>query len=220
MERTVSPSTSNVPIPGEDELDARVLEGESGGKISHPDGLNWYHSHLHTISSTQVMGGMSGLLSVGKDSAAVKAPCKPGTDLVQCNADTEELLERTIVRYAMLRDISLANINASPMEYNEAKKADWAPDEVDFGRNDECKVWKTKDSPPESGDKDPKLRMSFCQRDRDSAWLFTLNRQRFPTISVEGGQNLLLRLGNLSPNVAYWLELEQIPVDFTHSLHA
>jgi FtsP/CotA-like multicopper oxidase with cupredoxin domain len=34
-----------------------------------------------------------------------------------------------------------------------------------------------------------------------------LNGQRFPTITVEGEQNLLLRLGNLSPNVAYWLEL-------------
>jgi len=41
-----------------------------------------------------------------------------------------------------------------------------------------------------------------------SAWLFTLNGQRFPTITVEDGKNLLLRLGNLSPNVAYWLELE------------
>src|ERR1700730_8643037 len=61
----------NVPIPGEKEgkgeLDARVLEGK--GWISHPDGLNWYHSHMHGISSDQVMGGLAGLLSVGEDNA-------------------------------------------------------------------------------------------------------------------------------------------------------
>lgn len=61
----------NVPIPGEGELDARVLEGEGSlpPKIAHPPGLNWYHSHLHGLSSTQVMGGLSGLLSVGDDKA-------------------------------------------------------------------------------------------------------------------------------------------------------
>jgi hypothetical protein len=67
-----------VPIPGKGQLDARVLEGESNTKISHPNGLNWYHSHLHRISSAQVMGGMSSLLSVGEDKANVKAQCKFG----------------------------------------------------------------------------------------------------------------------------------------------
>jgi FtsP/CotA-like multicopper oxidase with cupredoxin domain len=65
-----------VPIPGKDQLDARVLEGESGRKISHPEGLNWYHSRLHGFSSDQVIGGMSGLLSVGDPKANVKAACK------------------------------------------------------------------------------------------------------------------------------------------------
>lgn len=41
----------NVPIPGERMLDARVLEGK--GTISHPDGLNWYHSHMHGIRQTR-----------------------------------------------------------------------------------------------------------------------------------------------------------------------
>ena len=62
-------------------------------------------------------------------------------------------------------------------------------------------------------DKNPILRRGFCQRDRDSAWLFTLNGQRFPKITVRGGLNLLLRLGNLSANVAYWLELYKVKID-------
>jgi FtsP/CotA-like multicopper oxidase with cupredoxin domain len=190
-----------VPIPGIDkfgvgELDARVLEGV--GRIAHPTGLNWWHSHLHGRSSDQVMGGMSGLLSVGKDKEAVKARCNTPTDLDKCNKDTDKLQKRTIVKYAMLRDITLNNTNASPT---------WAPEQEHKNFIDDCKVWK---STGDQGDTDPKLREGFCQRDKDSAWLFTLNGQRFPKITVKDGENLLLRLGNLSPNVAYWLELENV----------
>lgn len=197
----------SVPIPGEGELDARVLEG--AGYIAHPNGLNWYHSHLHGLSSDQVMGGMSGLLSVGDDKAAVKAQCRYGDDANECKKNTEELKERTIVRYASLRDISLRDISASPIENIITKQATWAPDKVDFPDQENtggiCKVWEKKES--SSGDEDPKRREGFCQRDPNSAWLFTINGQRFPTITVEDGQNLLLRLANVSPNVVYWLEL-------------
>jgi FtsP/CotA-like multicopper oxidase with cupredoxin domain len=211
-----------VPIPGEEELDGRVLEaepevkGDPPPKIAHPPGLNWYHSHLHGISSDQVMGGLSGLLSVGDDKANVKA-CRPDpTDNKKClqdiDDDTSKLRDRTDVRYVLLRDIALRAIAALPEAANGAG-AVWAPEDRDFPPRDsegepieaECRVWNSK-SP--KGDDDPKLRKGFCQRDKDSAWLFTLNGQRFPTITVEGGRNLLLRMGNLSANVAYWLELE------------
>jgi len=53
------------------------------------------------------------------------------------------------------------------------------------------------------------LRTGFCQSEPGSAWLFTLNGQRFPTITVEGDRNLLLRIGNVSANLGYWLELKK-----------
>ena len=69
-----------VPIPKR--LDGRVLERQPAtsdaglqNPIEHPSGLNWYHSHLHGYSSKQVMGGMSGLLSIGEDLANVRAGC-------------------------------------------------------------------------------------------------------------------------------------------------
>ncbi|MGH6823138.1 MAG: multicopper oxidase domain-containing protein, partial [Methylocella sp.] len=197
----------NVPIPGEGMLDARVLEGV--GMIAHPYGLDWYHSHMHGISSDQVMGGLSGLLSVGEDNVNVKAKCLLGEPPDKCIKDTADLKKRTIVRYALLRDISLKNISALPGDDTEPKTAAWAPEQRDFPGDDlpldtKCGVWKTPNSQP---DFNPKLREGFCQRDQGSAWLFTLNGQRFPTITVEAGKNLLLRLGNLSANVAYWLEL-------------
>jgi FtsP/CotA-like multicopper oxidase with cupredoxin domain len=224
------PFPFSVPIPGVDvlgvgELDARVLEGKKGTFIPHPPGLDWWHSHLHGKSSNQVMGGMSGLLSVGEDKAAVKAECNPDMDEVQCNENTKKLRERTIVRYAMLRDISLINIKASPIEDTKNKTADWAPWLRNFGSEDGsevvCKVWKKTDPPGDQGDKDPKKdpkrREGFCQRDQNSAWLFTLNGQRFPTITVGNGKNLLLRLGNLSANVAYRLELVKIENESTET---
>jgi FtsP/CotA-like multicopper oxidase with cupredoxin domain len=197
-----------VPIPGENMLDARVLETE--GQISHPVGLNWYHSHMHGISANQVMGGMSGLLSVGAATANVKAACiKDPNDEFKClndvEKDTRDLKDRTRARYALLRDIPLKMITKLPGEANgDAAEWDQDPASRGFPPGTPCGVWK-----PDTSTLDLKesLRTGFCQRSKDTALLFTLNGQRFPTITVEGGQNLLLRFGNLSSNVPYWLEL-------------
>ena len=35
----------------------------------------------------------------------------------------------------------------------------------------------------------------ICQRNKDLALLFTVNGQLFPTITVEGDRNLLIRFG-------------------------
>lgn len=196
-----------VPIPGEKTLDARVLETE--GYIAHPLGLNWYHSHMHGISSDQVMGGMSGLLSVGDAAANVRAGClndpnNPGGCRNDVDSDTRDLRKRTKVRYALLRDLPV-KVTKRPDQAN-GDIAQWDPDPGarDFPTGGRCGVWK----PDDSGlDADPALRTGFCQRAKDSALLFTVNGQLFPTITVEGDRNLLIRLGNLSANIPFWLEL-------------
>ncbi|MCK1351643.1 multicopper oxidase domain-containing protein [Bradyrhizobium sp. CW7] len=202
------PIPGKTPIPGNDMIDARVLE--STGLIPHPLGLNWYHSHLHGTSSDQVMGGMSGLLSVGEATANVKAGCLPDpNDKEKCSndiaKDTSDLKRITMVRYALLRDMPVMNIAKLPGEAN-GDAATWDPDPAarDFTPGKPCGVWKPDGSGP---DLDPKLRTGFCQREQKKALLFTVNGQRYPTITVEGGKNLLLRLGNLSANIPYWLEL-------------
>jgi FtsP/CotA-like multicopper oxidase with cupredoxin domain len=200
-----------VPIPGNDlpnALDARVLERQ--GLMPHPFGLNWYHSHQHGISSNQVMGGMSGLLSVGEASANVKAACRqdpndPSKCLNDVAQDTNDLKRRTMVRYAMLRDLPLS-VTKPPTEAN-GDDAVFDPASRDFPAGTRpCGVLKADNSGVDPN-ADARLRMGFCQRDKDSAVLFTVNGQRFPTITVKGGQNLLLRVGDLSANVPYWLEL-------------
>jgi FtsP/CotA-like multicopper oxidase with cupredoxin domain len=193
-----------VPIPGENSLDARVLE--KTGFISHPVGLNWYHSHLHGVSSDQVTGGMSGLLSVGEATANIIAACqKDPNDESKClndvKKDTADLKKRTKIRYALLRDMPLKT-TTRPEDANYSA-ADWDPAARDFPAGSTCGAW---DGSKLNND-DPRLRLGFCQRDLTSAWLFTVNGQRFPTITVEGGKNLLVRMGNLSANIGYWLEL-------------
>jgi FtsP/CotA-like multicopper oxidase with cupredoxin domain len=197
-----------VPIPGDGELDARVLEDENADYISHPLGLNWYHSHLHGISSTQVMGGMSGLLSIGDATANVKAVCTrtdpadPSKCLDDVAQKTNDLKKRTKVYYALLRDLPLKNISKRPDEAGSGT-ADWDPMNRDFQDGTSCAAWdgtKLSDNPT--------LRLGFCQRDPKTAWLFTLNGERYPTIRVKQSENLLVRLGNVSSNVAYDLELK------------
>ena len=125
MKRGDAPFIYEVPIPYR--LDARVIDG--AGVIPHPSGLNWYHAHLHGQSSDQVMGGLSGLLSVGDAKANVVA-CKPDpTDasrrLDDPNATTQRKA-RTDVRDALLRDISLRGISALPEAGSTAPKtATW-----------------------------------------------------------------------------------------------
>ena len=193
-----------VPIPGALELNGEVLEAlDRGTKISHPSGLNWYHSHLHGISANQVMSGMSGLLSVGKRDENLRAICASGVE--NCEKKNEDLRRKTLVKYALLRDISIIRSAAG----------NWKPDPKgqNFDVDQKCGVvtGATFDT------KDVLLRRGFCQRgkvddqstpDEDRLWLFTINGQKFPTIDVdEDKTGLLLRLGNLSANVSYWLEL-------------
>ena len=161
------------------------------------------------------MGGLSGLLSVGDAKANVVA-CKPDpADKAKCLIDADadkELKSRTDVQYALLRDISLEKISALPIAAGD-KNSVWAPQDKNWAPQNiedwkavegKCKVWLTAGGPPSELAKD---RLGYCQREERKAWLFTLNGQRFPTISIKGGRNLLLRLGNLSANVVYWLEM-------------
>lgn len=197
--------TFTVPIPGFEQLNAAVMEGGEG-KMPHPPGLNWYHSHLHGISSNQVMGGMAGLLSVGPRDANLRADCKD-LSLEECEEKTEELRRNTLVKYALLRDISL----------NKNGEGNWTPDPKgqNFGEGRVCGV-AGEDGVTFAANNEG-LRKGFCQpnltndqtlADPDKLWLFTINGQKFPTIVVdETKTGVLIRLGNLSPNFAYWLEL-------------
>ena len=63
-------------------------------------------------------------------------------------------------------------------------------------------------------------RDGYCQnpQDKSKIWLFTVNGQRFPTITIPSGQNGLWRVANLSANATYLVSLRdvsanQVPFD-------
>jgi FtsP/CotA-like multicopper oxidase with cupredoxin domain len=196
----------NVHIPGAGELDGRTLEAKAVD-IAHPTGLDWYHSHEHHISSDQVNGGMSGLLSVGEALDNVKAKCSADPSLKkQCDDDTLALKQSTEVHYLLLRDLPLKNISARPDQAQNAK-AEWDPTARDFTGNDKCGIVQSDGTLDET----PEHRLGFCQVERqgaNSAWLFTVNGQRYPTVTVGSSRNALFRIGNVGSNLPYWLELK------------
>jgi FtsP/CotA-like multicopper oxidase with cupredoxin domain len=172
------------------ELPATLLDGDSG-IIEHPTGLYWYHSHLHGISGPQVAGGMSGLLSIGAADANL---------LARAPSETKALRSITDVAYLMLRDLQVET-ETDPAAATGISPARWI---TDF-RSRLC------------GD-DPILapidRKGYCRpppgspgADENQLWLFTVNGQRYPTITIGSGRNHLWRIANTSASVTYDLEI-------------
>jgi FtsP/CotA-like multicopper oxidase with cupredoxin domain len=73
-ERMMHAPKNAVPILNFDETAEILIEVPA----DHPKGLFWYHPHPHGISEPQVIGGMSGLLTVGRASDYVASELKNG----------------------------------------------------------------------------------------------------------------------------------------------
>jgi FtsP/CotA-like multicopper oxidase with cupredoxin domain len=168
------------------ELPASVLDGDHGTTIEHPTGLYWYHSHFHGISAGQVAGGMSGLMSIGARDVNVVA---------QDPAKTDELRQRTDVAYMMLRDLQISS-DVEPALANGESPATWQ-------REFDAKWCGELPAP------DAKGRDGYCLDPSNKAkvWLFTVNGQRFPTVTIAGARNHLWRVANLSASVTYRLDI-------------
>ena len=168
------------------ELPASMLDG-TVGFIPHPNGLYWYHAPLHELSSRQVGGGMSGLLSIGSEKS----------NLVDVDAAaTDALRSRTDVSYVMLRDIQIAS-DTDPKDAKGRSPATWQ----DAPNSKLCEPSDGQVGVP------PAQRDGYCQdpKDKSKIWLFTVNGERYPTIRVPSGRNSLLRIANLSPAASYML---------------
>jgi FtsP/CotA-like multicopper oxidase with cupredoxin domain len=183
-----------IPIPTA--LAAGVLDNPK--PIQHPDGLYWYHPHFHGVAKEQVSGGMSGVISIGR-----------GSDLLVVNgaqgaldtAATRALRNQTDVRYLELKDLQITTA-VSPEQANGSSPGVWNRDSsptfcgkvyfsnVSNGYYQQAAAPGT--STPAAG---------------RPLWLFTINGQRYPRISIGAGRNHLWRIANLSATVTYVIEL-------------
>jgi FtsP/CotA-like multicopper oxidase with cupredoxin domain len=122
----------------------------------HPDGLNWFHPHVHGAGLRHVGAGMSGLISVGP-------PAIPDVR----------------VRFLALRDLQI--VDAKP-QFSQTIDGTF------------CQA--------------AAANQGLCKgATANSNWLFPVNGQVFPTVTIAPNTSQLLRIANTSANVTYRLAL-------------
>jgi FtsP/CotA-like multicopper oxidase with cupredoxin domain len=151
----------------------------------HPEGLFWYHPHVHMNARTQVGAGMAGLIYINGPDAAISG----GARLA---ANQEPPFERLM----MLKDIQFGEINASDAS---ALKATFLPADAHSaglcGDRDQGAV-------PPNG-----VCFGKTEDGKDVGWLFTVNGQVFPRIDVAAGRQEAWRIANSSADMTYDLAL-------------
>lgn len=188
--------------------------GREAPRIPYPPGLAWFHAHVHGLSRDQVAAGMAGLIGVGNPLAALPRALRDDTD----------------VRHLALRDIQLTVPDCPEGGRTQSGLAceagkpllpgvvpDGAAIPARFGvagaedpRWDPglCGDFDAPDAVPEGSGLGP----GFCARrqeatGRHAVWLFTVNGQWMPDITLAPGRRMLLRIVNLSASVTYNLEI-------------
>ena len=172
----------------------------------YPSGLSWFHAHLHEQSQVDVMAGQAGMLYIGD----VRADLLAAPNLDPATADA---LDRSDVVYMGLRDIQLAvPRGATPDRAAPGQRADWLRAE-DYDPT-ACPSQASPPQPRPGGF----AGFGYCghrgvttggstDSQRDTVWLFTINGQHAPDVTMQPGRNQIWRIGNLSADLSYVLEL-------------
>jgi FtsP/CotA-like multicopper oxidase with cupredoxin domain len=186
----------------------------------HPSGLYWYHPHIHGVAGFQIGGGASGLIEIGElfDYAYFNCSLKahPGSGRVKCKTTaeiTKEVAQQKGVDQVLiaLKDYQIAkapdrqNEWIFPAGYAGENKTKWFAADL-------CAQTLNVDG------KDQAWPNAQCQDPSNSkSWVFTLNNQVFPTITIPvkdgvvGGK--VLRIANVSANVTHKLRLRVLLPD-------
>jgi FtsP/CotA-like multicopper oxidase with cupredoxin domain len=184
----------------------------------YPTGLYWFHDHMHGIAADAVMGGQAGLLSVGNplslehsnpDGSVVAQPFPPETE----------------VRYLALRDVQLRVPNCPAGASDCQPGQPMFPDKVTHPPYAHGVTWFTGDGYDSGLCASPQTVRGpgFCGvadgPGASKVWLFTINGQAFPQITLPTGHNQLWRIGNLSASTTYVLELRDDATGSLQSMH-
>lgn len=181
-----------------DKTHSRLFFGEKRDEMNyqialpptHPEGLFWYHPHIHGNARTQVGSGLSGLIFVkGKPDAGGAVGASGG-------ARPQDPTKSVVERFLMLKDIQIGNVQQlSP----SVMTASFLP--VINHDSGLC-------STPAAGAAPP---TGVCFKQGDSSgWLFTVNGQVFPHLSVAAGEQQIWRIANTSADMTYDLALVEL----------
>jgi FtsP/CotA-like multicopper oxidase with cupredoxin domain len=149
-----------------------------------PEGLYWYHPHVHMNARPQVGSGLSGLIYIKGTNTAVSGGVKAagGPDPVE--------------RFLMLKDIQVGGLDVTNPA---APTASFLPvDQHDAGL---CG--------PAPGEPPP-TSVCFADPASKNGWLFTVNGQLFPRISIPAGKKEIWRIANVSADMTYDLALIEL----------
>lgn len=188
--------------------------GSGRAAVPYPTGLAWFHAHVHGLARDQVTAGMAGLITVGDPRAVLPPALRAVTD----------------VRHLALRDIQLSvpdcpatgflqdgrRCAPGPLLPGLVRDGAAIPASFDIPGAEDPR-WDPGlcgDFDPEHPDRPPEgtvLGEGFCAQpqegmSRHSVWLFTVNGQWMPDITLRRGRYALLRVVNLSANVTHVLE--------------
>ena len=173
----------------------------------YPSGLNWFHAHVHGTAVNDVTAGQAGMLYVGD----LRADLLAAPHLSPASANK---LNRADTIYLGLRDIQLAvPADATPDQAKPGQRAQWlSGDDDDPGA---CPGWANPRQPrPTGAFSGP----GYCGHhgvttggstdpSQDTVWLFTINGQHYPTVTMQPGRNQIWRVANLSASLTYLLVL-------------
>jgi FtsP/CotA-like multicopper oxidase with cupredoxin domain len=184
----------------------------------HPEGLFWYHPHTHQNARTQVGAGLSGLIYIRglepqKPQAAANVPIiGPSGGARPANASNGISF---VEKYLMLKDIQVVDVDASVPDALRARFLPVKKHDAGFCSPDagtpapELGV-----PPPKPGDPPPKGVCFNTVDDPDVpgtkmnvGWLFTVNGQLYPQISVNAREQQAWRIANTSADMTYDLAL-------------
>lgn len=161
--------------------------------VDHPYGLSWYHPHVHEVAGYQVGSGMSGLIAIGNvwSYAYTKFSSKNvGQASEQQNGNAQRrqtelaLRQHTKELHLMLKDLQLKQTSARPLRYTYNTALDTALCGTDSAPNGVC-----------------------SNAAGDAKWLFMVNGQVFPTITINNGDRHVWRMANVGATVSYKLHL-------------
>jgi FtsP/CotA-like multicopper oxidase with cupredoxin domain len=177
----------------------------------HPDGLAWYHPHLHGTSGTQMGSGLAGLMTVGDfwNYAFVECSGNPSADaqdLCATNADRRKEAEqrrKVDLHPLVLKDFQVRQIPSSP-----GRPSGWAQVHDGF-MPDLCDDSTVGMRAQQTSAADLNRVGASCTSAAhpDARWLFTVNGQLRPRITVGAGRHHVWRVANMGANMTHRLEL-------------
>ena len=179
------------------------VDGKPLVKPAFPSGLYWFHSHVHTSAKNHVFAGQTGVLAIDP---------KDDDGTLQVRKGAEE-------KFLVLRDLQLkVPPGQTPDKFLSAPSAPIPANGWISGDGYDTQSCRQASNP---GVTISPIAFGYCAHPQiytgdpngpydpshDFVWLFTINGQMGPTITVKPAGKQIWRIANTSATVAYVLDL-------------